>query len=202
MSNSVTPWTVARQAPLPVGFSRQEYWSGLPCPPPGDLPNPGIKARSPTLWVDYLPSEHQRSWRILEWVAYLFSRGSSWPRSGTGVSCIAGGFLAAEILLCHCITHYKTKYIVADFQLWWIIFRLLGITGRVISLKHSSFSDDLGVRSYHFITRKCEGFYLDLNKNLRKRPFPLPFSLLLLIKKKRNNFMRVTQSEIWLTSLF
>ena len=37
-----TPWTVARQAPLSMGFSRQEYWSGLPCPPPGDLPNPGI----------------------------------------------------------------------------------------------------------------------------------------------------------------
>ena len=40
------PWTIARQAPLPMGFSRQEYWSGLPCPPPGDLPNPGIKPRS------------------------------------------------------------------------------------------------------------------------------------------------------------
>ena len=39
----VTPWTIAYQAPLSVGFSRQEYWSGLPCPPPGDLPNPGIE---------------------------------------------------------------------------------------------------------------------------------------------------------------
>ena len=44
----VTPWTVARQAPLSTGFSRQEYWSGLPCPPPGDLPNPGIKSESLT----------------------------------------------------------------------------------------------------------------------------------------------------------
>ena len=43
MSDSVTPWTVARQAPLSMGFSRQEYWSGLPCPPPGDLLNPGIE---------------------------------------------------------------------------------------------------------------------------------------------------------------
>ena len=41
-----TPWTVAHQAPLSLGFSRQEYWSGLPCPPPGDLPNPGIKPAS------------------------------------------------------------------------------------------------------------------------------------------------------------
>ena len=47
-----TPWTVACQAPLSMGFSRQEYWSGLPCPPPGDLPNPGIEptaAVSPAL---------------------------------------------------------------------------------------------------------------------------------------------------------
>ena len=42
----VTPWTVARQAPLSMGFSRQEYWSGLPCPPPGNLPNPEIVCTS------------------------------------------------------------------------------------------------------------------------------------------------------------
>ena len=45
----VTPWTVTRQAPLSIGFSRQEYWSGLPCPPPRDLRNPGIKPGSPAL---------------------------------------------------------------------------------------------------------------------------------------------------------
>ena len=43
----VTPWTVAHQAPLSMGFSRQEYWSGLPCPPPGDLPAPGIEPVPP-----------------------------------------------------------------------------------------------------------------------------------------------------------
>ena len=43
MSNSfATPWTIARQAPLSMRFSRQEYWSGFPFPPPGDIPNPGI----------------------------------------------------------------------------------------------------------------------------------------------------------------
>ena len=52
-----TLWTVAHQAPLSMGFSREEYWSRLPCPPPGDLPNPGIKFRSPTLQSDSLPSE-------------------------------------------------------------------------------------------------------------------------------------------------
>ena len=41
-----TLWTVAHQAPLSMGFSRQEYWSGLPCPPPGDLPNPGMEPSS------------------------------------------------------------------------------------------------------------------------------------------------------------
>ena len=51
-----TPWTVARQAPLSMGFSRQEYWSGLPFPSPGDLPNPGIEPRSPTLEADALTS--------------------------------------------------------------------------------------------------------------------------------------------------
>ena len=44
----MTPWTVAFQAPLPMGFSRQEYWSGLPFPPLGDLPDPGIKLVSLT----------------------------------------------------------------------------------------------------------------------------------------------------------
>ena len=50
-------WTGAHQGPLSLGFSRQENWSGLPCPPPGDLQNPGIKPRSPTLQADSLPSE-------------------------------------------------------------------------------------------------------------------------------------------------
>ena len=52
-----TPWTVAYQAPLSMEFSRQEYWSGLPFPSPGDLPNPGIEPGSPALQVDTLPSE-------------------------------------------------------------------------------------------------------------------------------------------------
>ena len=52
-----TPWTIAHQAPLSMGFSKQEYWSGLPFPSPGDLPNPGIEPRSPTLQADALTSE-------------------------------------------------------------------------------------------------------------------------------------------------
>ena len=55
----VTPWTVALQAPLSMGFSKQEYWSGLPFSSPGDLPNPGIAPRSPALQADFLPTELQ-----------------------------------------------------------------------------------------------------------------------------------------------
>ena len=60
-----TPWTVACQAPLSMGFFRQEYWSGLPCPLPGDHPNPGIKPRSPSLQAISLPAEPQGKWYII-----------------------------------------------------------------------------------------------------------------------------------------
>ena len=60
----VTMWTVALQAPPSMGFSRQEYWSGLTFPSPGDIPDPGIEPRSPTLWEDSLPSE---LWEKLVW---------------------------------------------------------------------------------------------------------------------------------------
>ena len=53
----MTPWTVAYQAPPSMGFSRQEYWSGLPFSPPGDLPDPEVESRSLTLQADALPSE-------------------------------------------------------------------------------------------------------------------------------------------------
>ena len=56
VSDSATPCTVARQAPLSMGFFRQEHWSGLPFPSSGDLPNPGIEPGSPTLQADSLLS--------------------------------------------------------------------------------------------------------------------------------------------------
>ena len=60
-----TPWTVAHQAPPSMGFSRQEYWSGLPFPSPGDLPNPGIEPRSPASQADALTSEPPgKTWGI------------------------------------------------------------------------------------------------------------------------------------------
>ena len=60
------PETAARQAPLSMGFSRQEYWSALPSPSPGDLPEPGMELGSPALQVDSLPTElGGKSWEVV-----------------------------------------------------------------------------------------------------------------------------------------
>ena len=64
----MTPWTVARHAPLSLGFSRQDYWSGLPCPSPVDLPDLGIKPASPTLAGDLPPVTTGRTLICLGWV--------------------------------------------------------------------------------------------------------------------------------------
>ena len=111
----VALWTVAHQPPLALGFSRQEYWSGLPVPSPGDLPDPGLEPRYPALQADSLPTVLQAAAakslqlcptlcnpidgsppgspipgslqaRTLEWVAISFSRGSSRCRDQTWVS--------------------------------------------------------------------------------------------------------------------
>ena len=60
MSDSVTPWTVARQARLSMEFPRQESWSGLPFPSPGDLPNLGVESRSPALAGRFITTEPPR----------------------------------------------------------------------------------------------------------------------------------------------
>ena len=94
-----TAWTVALPNPrllCPWGFYSQEYWSGLPCLPPGDLPNPVIEPRSSALQVDSLPPSHQGSPRILEWVAYRFSSGSSQPRDQAQVSSLQADASPAE----------------------------------------------------------------------------------------------------------
>ena len=66
----VTSWTVARQAPLSTGFSRQEYWSGLPSSTPGDLPNPGKTCVSHISWVDRQILYHCATWEAQK--AYYF----------------------------------------------------------------------------------------------------------------------------------
>ena len=97
MSDSL--WTVACHAPLPPcpwGFSRQEYWSGLPCPPSGDLLNPGIESRSPALQMVVLPSE---------------SPGKP-KNTGVGsLSLLHGNFLTQELNQ-------------GLLQCWWILYQL------------------------------------------------------------------------------
>ena len=73
-----TLWTIARQAPLSTGFSRQECWSGVPCPPPGDLPDPGIKLMSPAtlaLQGDSLLLSHQES--PINWILACKTKSQS-----------------------------------------------------------------------------------------------------------------------------
>ena len=86
VSDSATPWTIAYQASLFMGFSRQEYWSGLPCPLPGDLPNLGIKPGSPALQADSLPSE-PRGWvkGIIKTVTICVRFGEVWKHLSRGV---------------------------------------------------------------------------------------------------------------------
>ena len=86
-----TLWTVACQAPLSMGFSRQEYWSELPYPPPEDLPDPGIETVSlisPAMGclLNLLPVHGILQAGILEWVAMPSSKGSSQPRDQTHIS--------------------------------------------------------------------------------------------------------------------
>ena len=76
------------------GFLQARILEWIAFPFSRDLPNPGIKPRSPTLQVDSYQLSHRVNPRILEWVTYLFSSGSSRPMKQTGVSCIAGGFFA------------------------------------------------------------------------------------------------------------
>ena len=71
VSDSATLWTIARQAPLSMEFSRQEYWSGWPFPSPGDPPDPAIKLRSPASQVDSLPSEPPGKPPSMSWEARL-----------------------------------------------------------------------------------------------------------------------------------
>ena len=69
-----TPWTVAYQAPLSMGFSRREYWSGFPFTSPGDLPNPVMEPRSPALQTDTLPSEPPGKPYIYAYICIYLSR--------------------------------------------------------------------------------------------------------------------------------
>ena len=89
MSNFLwSPWTVACQAPLFMEFSRQGYWSGLPFPTSGDLPNPGIEPRSPTVQADALPSEPLgKPFMVYMWYLSLIFKDLCLFSLATGATC-------------------------------------------------------------------------------------------------------------------
>ena len=84
-----TPWTIAHQAPTSMGSSRQEHWSGLPFPSPGDLPNPGIKPGPPALWADALTAELPSREKHSTTVGQISSKESACNARGV---CRRGGF--------------------------------------------------------------------------------------------------------------
>ena len=131
----MTPCTVARQAALSWEFSRQEYWSGLPCPPPGHLPNPGIEPRSPALQADSLPSERRSPW-ILEWIAYPFSRGTSQPRNWPGSPLLQADSLPAELPGMPLITNKSLS--LSTFVIWKFKLIINGKTPKSIWLLSTS----------------------------------------------------------------
>ena len=112
-----TPWTVACLAPSSMGFSKQEYWSGLPCPSPEDLPDPGIKPGSPTLQADSLPYEP----------AVL---SQYWPKisSGFPVQCYqnlnelfgqANGGVSGIEPTCQCRRHKRRRFCCSARKILW-----------------------------------------------------------------------------------
>jgi len=77
----VTPWTVAQQVPLSMEFSRQEFWSGLPFPSPGDVPNPEIKPGYLTIQADSLPSELVKNHRTGKGQFSFHSQRKAMPKN-------------------------------------------------------------------------------------------------------------------------
>ena len=165
VSDSVTQWIVVHQDPPFMEFSRQGYWSGLPFPPPRDLPNPGIKRRFSTLQVGSLPSkptrETQEYWKQ---VAFSFSRGSFQPRNQTRVSGITSRFF----------TRWATSHhlgIPKWYIIWWYCLSLLSsIYHGPHILFHESRGEKLSVEKESGVY-SCKGplEYLCLNASYEAR---------------------------------
>ena len=118
MSNPCNQMDFCHQAPLSAGFSRQEYWGGLPCPPPGELPDPGIKPGSPILQVDSLPAEPQG--KLMAGVGRI-------PTGGGSLSLLQRIFLTRNWTggLLHCrqilyqLSYQEDLTEAEDIKKWW-----------------------------------------------------------------------------------
>ena len=94
----VTPWTVARQAPLSLGFSRQEHWSGLPCPPPGDLPDHGTESRSLALAGGFFTTS--TTWEAPYQAGVMGQKPVFFLSKAAHLSLTEGGSLTPGMLFC------------------------------------------------------------------------------------------------------
>ena len=101
-----TPWTIACQARLSMEFSRPEYWSGLPFPSPGDLPNPGIEPKSPAFQVD--------------WSGLLFPRPENLPDSGIKPLCLMSPTLAGRLFTTNTTWEVLCKWYHMVFVFPWL----------------------------------------------------------------------------------
>ena len=143
-------WTVSHQAPLSRGFSGKEYWSGLPFPSPGDLPNPGIEHESPALEADALPSEPRGK-------SLVFLPGEvHGQRSLVGYSPWGHKQLdmAERLTLSHMYIIHKTTYVVLGFKKSRHVINMIFFVGLFllevkVLLKHKS------VRSFQIVSLFC-----------------------------------------------
>ena len=109
----VTPWTVTCQAPLSMGFSRQEYWSGFPFPSPGDLPNPGIEPKSPAFQADSLLTDLW--WKPI--CHYMFVQSKRICNSNSETS--------SELWTFEWLWYISVgSSLVTNVPLWWIILKM------------------------------------------------------------------------------
>ena len=137
MSDSLWPHGlyIAHQAPLSMGFSRQEYWSGLPFPSPGDLPDPGVKPRCPTLQADFFTL----------WVTILLNKisepvpppnpNTKWWFVGSGVM---GIFIFSHVFWCI----FKTFFNKQSYCQIWLFFKWTGKINFQRSFHHPSKSQN------------------------------------------------------------
>ena len=119
-----TPWTVARQAPLSMGFSRQEYWSGLPRPSPGDLPDLGMTLESPALQADSLLLNHQgRPMEVLSHDIYLcLSHFSCYDKLHVAADGIVLELSNIPVYVGMCVFRYTHTYTHTHIHglAWWL----------------------------------------------------------------------------------
>ena len=125
-----TPWTVACQAPLSMGFPRRKYWSGLPFPSPGDLPDAGIELASPAWQAESSPLSNQGSPRM--------TVGSIYLSSGCSVlGTMAGIYILYIFFLCVCVYILFNVVFPHNFSQRWLLLLIYLFLSMIYSIQNS-----------------------------------------------------------------